>query len=490
MPNNETTLYQKFHETIKHGLIYGFGSIIQRIAGVFLIPLYTACFSTSEYGVFGLLMATSQIFGVFILAGMSTAFMRSFYDYQDRAEKRMVASTAMSVIFVNSLGIGLLGLLFSKQIAMFLFQDAQYGIYIVMVVFMAIFYQLNSIPLAIFRVKKKSILYISCQITFFLFQIGAVVYFVAIRQMGIFGAIYGYVLASLALFVILIIVTRKDITFRFSFYEARKMLHYGVPLLLTGLSAFLFNYIDRYMLAFYASFHEVGLYNLGYQFGMIMMAILVTPMKFIWGPMFLSVKDHSNAHAFYARMLTYLTCVGSLLFLMLAVLSKDVIQLFAKQSYWDAYHVVPVIALSYLIWSQRSVLDVAIHLKRKTKISAFYFIAGAMINIVLNLALIPRYQMMGAAYATLIAFVAMVIASYVINQRLIKIDYEWNRILKIYSTAILIYFVTPLINISNVYLSLLTKSGFIIVCFPLLLMMLGFYTSIELEKIKKILRIT
>ena len=189
---------------------------------------------------------------------------------------------------------------------------------------------------------------------------------------------------------------------------------------------------------------------------------------------------------FYAGVLTYIIFIGVFLFLFVSLISKEVIQLFSKEAYWSAYRVIPIILLTYLIWSTRPILDVGMALKRKTKVKAWYFFIGATTNVSLNVVLIPKYGMMGVAYATLISFIVMILVEYYYNRKLLKIDYEWRRILKMSSVAALIFMVGYTFVISHLYLSTVFKV-LIILAYPLLLCTLWFYRKEEIRRTKQIL---
>jgi len=344
---------------------------------------------------------------------------------------------------------------------------------------------LNSVPFVVFRARKRSVQYVVLQICFFILGIGTIVYFVAIKNWGVFGVLFGYLMTEIISSCTLYSCIRKDIVLKFSKLEARKMLHFGVPLVPADLAALIMNYFDRYMLSYYCTLNMVGLYHLGYQFGMVITLIFVAPLRLVWGPMFLSVKDHRNAKDFYNKALTYTIFIGSFLFLLSALLSREVIQIFTNEEYWGAYIVVPLIALTYLFYAVEIILNVGVTLKRKTKIVALYFFIGAVANITLNFILIPKYGITGAACATLISFIIMIAIVYFYNQKLIKIDYEWNRILKISLVTALIFIIGYGVIINNVYASVAFKVG-IILSYPLILHLLRFYSKEEIERIKRV----
>ena len=483
--DTKTSLFEKFKETGKHGIVFGLGSTLHQLIALLLLPIYTTYLTTSDYGVLGLLSITGQILGIIFALSLTSALFRSYYDYDDQEDRRVVISTAFFLITINCFILLIFGIFFSEYLSLLMFSTAEYSIYFLIIILTTIFGILNAIPFAVFQARKKSTHYVSFQLSFFLLGISLILYFVTVKEWGVFGVIVGGLITAIVSFLVLYAYIWKDLILRFSKSEARKMVHYGAPLALAGLSGFVFTYADRYMLNYYLTLSEVGLYTLGYQFGMVITVLLISPTKLIWGPMFLSVKDDSNAKDFFSRALTYVIFIGVFLFLGLSLLSKEVIQIFANEEFWSAYMVVPIITLTYLIWSTRPILEVGIALKRKTKITAWYFFIGATTNIILNLVLIPEYGMMGAAYATLISFIVMICIDFYYNRKFFKIDYEWVRILKIYLVTALIFIIGYFVVINNLYAAIIFKVG-IIFTYPVILYVMRFYTTDEIQKITQI----
>ena len=481
----ETSLFAKFKETGKHGIIFGLGSTLHAAISFLLIPVYTTHLLTSEYGILGLITITGSILTTIFALGVNFGLFRSYYEYDDAEERREVISTAFFLIVINCIVLFIFGLFFSKYLSILIFGNTVYEIYFLIITIISAFTILNSIPFVIFRVRKKSIQYVTFQISFFIIGIISIIYLVVVKDWGVLGVLVGNLIMGTVSCLTLYFYIRKEIVLKFLKHEAKKMLQYGLPLIPANLSAFVFNSCDRYFLNYYSTLHEVGLYTLGYSFGMIITVLFASPLAMIWPAMFLSVKDHSNARAFYSRALTFTIFIGSFLLLAISLLSKEVLHIFADKAYWGAYTVIPIIALTYTIWALPKILNVAMSLKRKTQASAIIYLLGAIINIGLNFAWIPKYGMIGAAYATLATFVIIVAMLFFYNQRLMEVKYEWNRISKIGMVVTVIFLTGYLVTFNDLYTSIAFKVG-IILLYPLILYPLRFYSADEIQRMKQI----
>ena len=81
-----TSLFEKFRETGKHGIVYGLGAIIEKAIAFILLPLYTTKFTTSEYGILGLVTITGAVLTTIFLIGINSGILRSYYDYKDEKD--------------------------------------------------------------------------------------------------------------------------------------------------------------------------------------------------------------------------------------------------------------------------------------------------------------------------------------------------------------------------------------------------------------------
>lgn len=483
--NSSISLVQKFQEFGKDGIIYGLGAIAQKLIAFFLLPLYTTALTPTEYGVLGLITLTIQIGVMIYTLNISSGLFRSFYDYDTPQEQKVVVSTAFFITGISGLIFLVVGLIFADQLSYWLFETSQYRIYFTLAILTGFFSLFDGLMFTILRAQRKATQYTILQLTFLILNFGTIIFLVGIKQWGLTGVFLGQLIAEVFIVILLILTTKNFIALVFSYIEAKKMLSYSIPLVFAGLSGFVFTYIDRYFINAYLTLHEVGLYTLSYQLGMIVSTLLITPLKLTWGPIFLSAKDSSNLDVLCAKTLTYVFFVGGVITLAVSLLAKEAILILSDTVYFAAYTYVPIIALTYLIWSSRSIVEIGILIERKTKITALIMFLGAIINVILNFLLIPPYGVAGAAYATLVSFSIIIIIDYAYNQRLFKVHYEWMRLLKVSAVILILFFVGFLPEINSIILSLLYKISLIILYF-LTLWGLRFFSVEEVTHIKRL----
>ena len=99
-------------------------------------------------------------------------------------------------------------------------------------------------------------------------------------------------------------------------------------------------------------------------------------------------------------------------------------------------------------------------------------------NIALNFALIPRYGMMGAAAATLVAYVVMFIGITLRSQQVFPVPYQWRRIVRVVASAVGLTVLGKSLHVPLAGAVALTA------VYPLILLLLGFYLPVELRRLR------
>jgi O-antigen/teichoic acid export membrane protein len=198
-------------------------------------------------------------------------------------------------------------------------------------------------------------------------------------------------------------------------------------------------------------------------------------------------SNRENATRLYSRALTYYAAISSFVCLGFILLPGLLLLILSTPSFYPASDVVPMVALSYLMHGSCIVLGTGIRLVKKTKYFAIIYISAALENLLLNYLLIPRYGMMGAATATFVSYFTIAMATHLVSNRLLRVDYEWLRVFKIFVAGIIISITGLSFHASSVFI----EAGgrvLLILTFPVILLVLRFYTGDEKKQLKRILK--
>ena len=459
----------------RHSSVYMLATILNKVVSFLMIPIYTRFLVPSDYGVIELLGLTTDVIGMVISVGIAGAMYRFYFDYDNDKDRNEVISTAiLSFGAIALVSLGAISLS-SNFLALKILNSEKYYYYFLIAFCSLWFNTIVQMGYSYLRIKEKSIQYLIYSLCRLILGLSLNIYLVAIIEMGVMGVLLSTLIGSITFSIFLVIPILIKVRARFSLPKCKKMLKYGAPLIPTNLAAFVVHASDRFFINHYVGLADTGIYSLGYKFGNLPNNFIAAPFMQIWEIRFFKWYKDKNAHIIFGRIFTYLCFLTFFVGLGISVLIKDALVIMSDSSYWSAYKIVPIIIISYIVFSFQYYFNMGIYITKKTKYLAYINMSNAGLNIILNFVLISRYGIWGAAFATLACFTYKVIITYYIGNKLYKISFEAGRILKLAFVAVILYFVCHYISIDVVYVSLLLKFG--IAClFPIVLYLVGFYT--------------
>jgi O-antigen/teichoic acid export membrane protein len=478
-------MFGELKSIVKHFLIYGFGSVLNKALAFFLIPVYTRYLTPAQYGTYSLLELTTFIIEIFLGLGISQSIIRFYHEYDNAKNKKEIISSSF-LMSVAICAVGLAVMIFlSENLSLLVFRSVEYKGFFRIALVTLFFSMVGEIPLTYMRIKEKSILYTLISLASTIVSIVLNIIFVVLMKLEILGILYGILITTGITSIILSYKMLKEVRFGFSIRKAFEIIKYGAPYIPGGIGMFVLHFGDRFFLERYGDLTEVGLYSLGYKFGMLLQFVVFQPFMQIWGPKRFEIAKKQNGENVIAKIFTYYCLVQILVGLAISLLTKEALKIIAGASFQRAHEIVPVIVLSYIILASYFHIQIGILIAKKTIYIAIIMAISAISNILLCQTLIPLYQSMGAAFATLGSFSIMFVINYFISRKCYTINYELWRIIKIISIATGIFIIGKQIDLDSLILNIITKV--IMICiFPIILKFMKFYTLEEIELIKSI----
>ena len=467
--------------------IYGISTIVGRFLTFLLVPFYTNVLTTSQYGIVANIYSYLAFLNVIYNYGMESAYFRYASGLEGGDPKENFSTPFFSIAITSTLFSGLIIAFAVPLTHVFLIGESLYRIlyYSAGILF---FDALVIVPFASLRLANRPKFFATLK----LINIGSNVAFNIVSLLwlkwGVEGIFISGLSSSLLTFILLLphIVRSSSWKFSASLYSA--LLKFGLPYVPVGLAGMVLQVIDRPMLKAFTNDSNVGIYQANYRLG-IFMNLVTSMFDYAWKPFFLSHANDENAKALFARILTYFLLLMCGIFLVLSFFISDVVQIkiFGRHiihpDYWSGLSVVPVVLLAYIFGGVSIHLNAGIFIEKKTAYLLPTSILAAVSNIVANFFLIPRYGIMGAAYATLIAYAISAFALYLIVQRFYYIGYEFGRIVKLALSVAFIY-VLHLGMVSGGFDSLGARFG--LICFwPIILFLFRFFSSGELSRVAR-----
>jgi O-antigen/teichoic acid export membrane protein len=198
-------------------------------------------------------------------------------------------------------------------------------------------------------------------------------------------------------------------------------------------------------------------------------------------------ESEDASKSIFATVAAYDTALFAFLGLGTILFAREVILVFATAVYLDAEAVVPFVVWASIFRVLAQVPARGIYLVKQTGPLAAAFLTPVLVNIVLNLVLIPPYGMMGAAWATLLAYPTMFGLTLWLAQRFYPIPYDYLRIAKPLAIALTLSLLKDAATTESMLLTVASKTA-ILAIFPVALLASGFVTLEERRALRRALR--
>ncbi len=475
----------KIKHSLKHSFIYGLGNIATKLIGFILLPLYTKHFTVAEYGILGILEITISVVTQALFLGLPQAYIRFHSLNKSSQKKTSFLSTILVFQFTTLIIFIFLSHTIIPVVSTYFSRPEEFNTYLKIIIYIIGFRVINNLFLSVLRAKEQSAYYAGINTAKFLTLMILNIYFVAIIKIGITGILYAYLIGEILLILLLLIKVLNQIELKFDYSILKSALSFGFPLIFSAMASILLTMGDKYILKLLTNYREVGLYNLGFRIAGVLNIFFIHSFTLAFLPAAYKMFGQEGDKRYYCKMMTYFVFVLVWVGLGISLFGKEVVQVLAvKSEFWTAHRVIPIIILTYIFVGARSVASLGMYLKKKTSYIAYINILILVINIILNFLLIPKFNMYGAALATLISFIIAFFLSYYFADKYYTIPYENLKLFKLLFISIVLFFISTSLDSFTVHIIIVLKF-LILLSLPLIIYMFDFYEQTELEIIKK-----
>ncbi len=462
---------------VRHSAIYGLGGLVSRILAVLLLPLYTSYLRGGGFGKIETVVAMTTVLVIVLRLGISSAFFRFYFDTKDEAQRVVVVRTSFWFTMVMATAGLVLGFVFATPLAhaLKLGDDP----WLVRAAFVGLWAQMNYEQLtSLFRVEERSVAFVLASLANIFITVGMTVLLVVGLHKGPTGAVVGNFIGTLCVYLVLLGYRRYQLGLQFDRELFRQMNRFGLPLVPSALALWAINFIDRIFIAQYKGQVEVGVYSVAVRISSAIVFLMVA-FRLAWPAFAYSIEDDREAKRTYAFVLTYLLVVCSWCSLALGVLAPWLVHVLApKPEFRRAGEAVALLAFASTAYAGYTVLAIGSGRARRTQLNWVISAAAALVNVGLNVALIPPYGMVGAAISTAAAYVVLFAGMVLYAQHVYPVAYQWRRVGTAVGAAIALTALGRALDVP------LAVALLLIVVYPLALLPLGFYLPAERARLR------
>lgn len=399
-------------------------SILLKGIAFFTTPIFSRMLGTAQYGVYSLFQFRLEIIVCVIGLGLVSSIGTSIHEYNEDYQKYRSSSLLLTTL--SSLFFILIANIFIRPISAILKYDPRIVEYLL---FLALFYVIVNFAQTVFIYEKKALH--NFVMSLFLSIVAVVISLFIVPQLEYknkyLGMVYGQMIpyGIVALIVWLMIFTKKP--YRIKKEYTLYGLTYGIPVVFHLLSHSILSQSDREMMdRMGCSEHELGVYSLFFALTSVL-TVIVTALSNSWSPFYYEGinEEKWDELDIKCKNVFEIFTVCTIGFLML---SREVSMFISAKEFWEGQDIIPLLTISiFFIFLYQFPVCYEFYYK-KTKVVAIATAICAVVNILLNLIMIPKWGMYGAGLTTAISYLLLFLIHYFFVMKMSKGKYH----LKIY----------------------------------------------------------
>ncbi len=437
---------------LRHSLIYTSGNVMARgLNFIIQVVIWSNLFPPEAYGQ----IAYCYVFISFVTVILPFGFDAAFLNYYVR-KKEKAAYLANALLFILLAGLLFAGVAFYFRHSLSMIALRSDSVRLLNLSLLILFFDLlNNQGILFLRAEERASLSVLLQNIEIVLRLVLLLLLVSVFSAHIEYILWANAVSSLALFIALIVIMIPRIKGgSISVRIMKEMLVFGFPFMISGLFDRTIELADRRLLGYFMGDETVGLYVACYTIA-VLIRLLVYSFNAGWQPFFLREIDREGGLERIERIYVQTASVFIMLWFLASVWVPEIVRIplgegrhVLHSAYWSGIPVIPVIMAAYVMMGLYFLELPGIYYHRKTAMNAVFMGLGAVINILLNLILIPRMGMMGAALATAAAYTSMAVSIRIWNMRRTSIKRGNVRILSIAGVSAAMFILLQLPGLS------------------------------------------
>lgn len=371
----------------KDFFIYGFSSVLSKIAAVLLMPVYTSILTREEYGAMAMLVSVKGIIDLISNLNIHSGIARDYYEKD--VERITLVSTGFWSILSLSCSI-LIVMLLTKTIWI----ESVLGLPDYQTAFVLV---LLSVPAGgmvsyfsiLTRFKKKPVLYSVGTIIALILKISVSIYTIVVLQMGIVGFFLSILIEEFFSIFYFGYINRQYIAFNFNWSYLKRVLKFSVPVVPAIIAGWLDTSLGQILMGKYVSLTDLGIYSVALQLASVF-TLIGTALNSVWSPYLYEnyqrkefQKEVKRLYGMFIFILCFVSCT-------LSMLSREIISLLSNSNYLDASAYLTLLCIPMSFHLLFPMVSSGISISRDTKCTSIAYVMGSLFNLLFLLAFLPR----------------------------------------------------------------------------------------------------
>lgn len=440
-------------------LIYSTGEVFLKATVFLTLPFYTRIFTPEEYGIWSFIVTAVSLLNSIMILGGDSAYSRFFFEAKSEREKRLITSTWFGSLALWSAGLVIFCLPITGLFSVWSFGTKEYGLLFILTLLAAPLTLVNTMCGQALRNRFQAKLFSTLNVVSTLLSVGFSLIGAVVMKLGLVGLLGGTLFATLVILPVRLWTVRDLLRPVFSVKVLRDLLMFGAPLIPSSLAYWVFAMSDRILLGKLSTLEQVGLYTVANQVTIILV-FFHGALGQAWSPHAIRVYEEQpeQASVFFGRVMTYILAGFGLLSVGITTFSHEILMVLSTPPFYAARLAIGPLALGFVAYGTTQVTALGISLKKKTHYFALFSWAAALLNVGLNVLLIPIWGMIAASWTTMAAYLFLTLVYLTVSQRLWPVAYETRRTLVVAGLTFIFTIAAPLLPALSPIFSVFIKS--------------------------------
>lgn len=400
---------------LKNTAIFAIGNISTKLIHFFLVPLYTYVLTTEEYGTIDLVVSICSILVPILMCNIGEAIRRYLLD--EDSDENKIKTVEYIWAFV--------GLILSCLIYFIMSHIPSISEYAFWVCAFSFTNALSQITLEYLRGQEKLKLY-TVWSTYSSLAVALLnVLFLAKMHMGIKGYFLAYIISYFTMSICAFISSGQYKGISNLVFEKKlfvEMSLFSIALVPNSIMWWITNSSDRIMVTYLISAAANGIYSVSYKLPSLL-STLSTILMQAWQYSAIKEEKSEDREDYQNNMFKlYLTCTAIISAGLLFIL-KPFMKIYVAQDYFVSWKYSPFLIIGLMFQTLATFVGTSYYVKKNMKGNLYSSSVGAITNIILNIILIPMLGVNGAAIATCISYVAVLVFRLYDTRRYLNIRY-------------------------------------------------------------------
>ncbi|MGL5382366.1 MAG: lipopolysaccharide biosynthesis protein [Culicoidibacterales bacterium] len=429
---------------------FAIGPLGGAVIGFITVPITTWLVSPEQFGLTTMFTLLQTSLVSFVYLGIDQAYVREYNSYEGK--KQTLLFNAIIIPLGIAMAIMAILLIFMNQISIYLFTEINTLVMSALIIWIP-FVVLERFLLLNIRMQEKGLQYslfsILVKVSVMILTIGLLLTFERSYTSIVLGAIVGQILSNL----VLLFVSRKLLNFKSVQIDKeliKRMLRFGLPILPAMMITWVLNSTDRLALDYFSTIENIGIY-----FAAMKLVSALTMIQSIfatfWVPVAYRWNEEKVPNQQFTQVSYILTTIMGLMFIGI-LLFKELAVWILSPEYAQSQFILPFLLFMPIMYTMSETTVLGIALARKTHWNIWISFVAAIVNVILNLLLVPQIGAVGAAIGTGLAYVTFFWARTLISR---KYWYKFNLSFYVINTIMLLIVATLNVIVRSQFIYLL-----------------------------------